>query len=98
MIREEDRLLIIKKDMASGIDLYKNYCSRCGKERVVWKIWKEKVGNSVVETRENICPDKSCQSLVNKELKDKVNKRIKAEESRRERMRVRVSSRVSAKA
>lgn len=49
-----------------------NPCSRCGKERIVSKTWKEKIqtsfGDSMVVFTENICPDKECQKVVDKEL------------------------------
>jgi len=47
-----------------------NPCSRCGKERVVVRIWKEKVDSSVITNTETACPDKACQMEV-----DKINKK-----------------------
>jgi len=50
---------------------YSNPCIRCGKQRVVGKIWKEKVGYSVVTTTESACPDIECQKIVDKSNKDR---------------------------
>ena len=41
-----------------------NPCIRCGKERIFVRSWKEKIGNSVVTTIENACPDPECQKIV----------------------------------
>jgi len=68
----------------------KNNCYRCGKERIVSKVWKEKVGNSIVETTEKVCPDKECQSMINREMKklkttrqDREQKKIEANNHRK---------------
>lgn len=53
-------------------NIYSNPCIRCGKERIIVKIWKEKIGYSVVTTTETACPDKECQKMV-----DKTNKKQK---------------------
>lgn len=42
---------------------------RCGKDRVVAKIWQEKMGNSTVITKEMVCPDEDCQKKVNADNK-----------------------------
>ncbi len=60
-------------------DQYKNLCSRCGKERVVTRIWKEKVFGSYITTTESACPDKDCQKIVNKENKKLADKRKAAQ-------------------
>lgn len=39
-------------------------CVRCGKERVVAKTWKERVGNSVLVHTQTVCQDKACQKIV----------------------------------
>jgi hypothetical protein len=41
-----------------------NPCIICGKERVVIKTFKEKVGNSVIINSVTACPDKECQKKV----------------------------------
>lgn len=61
---------------------YGNYCWRCGKERVVTKSWKEKIGNSVVTTTETVCPDIKCQELVEKTNRKNVDK-VKASRLKR---------------
>jgi len=43
-----------------------NPCSRCGKERVVVRTWKEKVDSSIIVNTETACPDKECQKEVEK--------------------------------
>ena len=61
-------------------------CSRCGKDRVIIKTYKEKVGGSVVEYTETACPDPSCQTKVNTQLASDAVKRanIKSEQDKRE--------------
>jgi hypothetical protein len=47
-------------------------CTRCGKERVISKTWKEAVktftGVSMVLHTETICPDPTCQKVVDEQL------------------------------
>jgi len=43
-----------------------NPCSRCGKERIIVRTWKEKVDSSVIINTETACPDKECQAEVEK--------------------------------
>lgn len=53
---------------------YSNPCVLCGKERVVSKIWEEKVGNSIIINTKSICPDRDCQrklDIDNKKIKDR---------------------------
>jgi len=47
-----------------------NPCSRCGKERMIVRTWKEKVDSSVIINTETACPDKECQAEV-----EKINKK-----------------------
>ncbi len=54
-------------------NIYKNLCSRCGKERIFVKTWEEKIGYSVITTTETACPDEECQKQV-----EKTNKNQKA--------------------
>lgn len=58
-----------------------NPCTRCGKERIVARVWKEKIqtfSGFYIETRsDNVCPDKECQKAVMKELDDQRLKREK---------------------
>lgn len=53
---------------------HNNSCWRCGKERVVVRSWKEKVGNSIITTTETACPDVECQKLVDKANKKNIDK------------------------
>lgn len=63
---------------------YRNICYRCGKERIVTKIWKERVGNSIVENTETVCPDKKCQEATEQEIKKQKNKRLQMENRKKE--------------
>lgn len=56
------------------IKTYSNRCSRCGRERVVSKIWEERVGESVIQNTEKICPNKDCQKEVERENKKQSDK------------------------
>lgn len=53
---------------------YSNPCSRCGKERIIARTWKEKIGNSVIVNTEKICPDPECQKKVNADNKKQRDK------------------------
>ncbi|PIS15433.1 hypothetical protein COT62_03720 [Candidatus Roizmanbacteria bacterium CG09_land_8_20_14_0_10_41_9] len=68
---------------------YKNVCCRCGKERIVKRVWKERIGNSVVENTETVCPDKECQKIVDRDLKKQKNKRLQMEKRKEESLRKR---------
>lgn len=60
-----------------------NPCIRCGLERINGKTWKGKVGASSVTYTQTVCPDKSCQKIVDQEIADKKAKTaalIKAKE------------------
>ncbi len=63
-----------------------NRCTICGKDRVVVKTRKEKIGTSYVFYREMACPDGECQKKVEKNLTSEQNKRdlIKKEQDKRE--------------
>lgn len=63
---------------------YKNICYRCGKDRIVSKVWKEKIGNSIVENVEHICPDKKCQEELEEDIKRQRTKRLLMEQRRKE--------------
>ncbi|OGK24762.1 hypothetical protein A3A46_03655 [Candidatus Roizmanbacteria bacterium RIFCSPLOWO2_01_FULL_37_13] len=66
---------------------YINDCYRCGRERIVTKVWKEKVENSVIENTVSVCPDKSCQEVVDQEIRHQRNKRLQTENKRKELLR-----------
>jgi len=46
-----------------------NPCIRCGKERITIRVYKEKIGGSVIVATETACPDPKCQAQVVKQLK-----------------------------
>ncbi len=68
---------------------YKNICFRCGKERIVSKVYEERVGISTVVTTEMICPDKLCQAANDKDIRKQKNKRIEREERKKESLKAR---------
>ncbi|MDO8270218.1 MAG: hypothetical protein Q7T54_06135 [Candidatus Levybacteria bacterium] len=49
-----------------------NPCTRCGKERIEGKKWKEEVatffGTSTIIHTDTVCPDKECQKIVEEKL------------------------------
>ncbi len=63
-----------------------NKCTTCGKERIVIKTYKEKIGTSYVTFKEMTCPDPECQKRINKVLSSEKAKRqrIKDEKERAE--------------
>lgn len=48
-----------------------NPCVRCGIERIDGKTWKGKVGASPVTYTQTVCPDKSCQKIVDQGIADR---------------------------
>ena len=48
-----------------------NPCVRCGKPRIDAKSWKEYVGKSLVLFTNSICPDASCQKIVESEIEER---------------------------
>lgn len=68
----------------------RNVCIRCGKQRIIAKTWKEKVmiygKSSLVEYTEMVCPDKSCQEKVEKELKIRKEKTAQMEKDKQDRV------------
>ncbi|HVA96589.1 MAG TPA: hypothetical protein VND99_02955 [Candidatus Acidoferrales bacterium] len=68
-----------------------NPCTRCGKERILLREWKESVptlsGTLMEITRsENICPDPECQAIVQLELTKQKEKRDKMKQEREDRI------------
>ena len=63
-----------------------NKCTTCGKERIVIRTYKEKIGTSYVTFKEMTCPDPECQKKINKVLSSEKIKRqrIKDEKERAE--------------
>lgn len=51
---------------------YSNPCTRCGKQRIDGKTWKEKIeshfGTSYIIHTETVCPDKECQKIVEEKM------------------------------
>lgn len=46
-------------------------CIRCGKVRVLFNRWEERVARGPVLIREEtVCPDQECQKLVDKKFED----------------------------
>jgi hypothetical protein len=43
-------------------------CIRCGKTRVVSKVWQEYLGQSLVTYTDTVCPDPECQKIVEEEI------------------------------
>jgi hypothetical protein len=66
---------------------YKNLCYRCGKERVVTRVWKEQEGNSIIENTETKCPDVECQKINEKEMEKQHARRMETEERKRQSVR-----------
>lgn len=69
---------------------YSNPCTRCGKERIVSRTWEEYIqtysGAQIVQTNsETICPDASCQKIVDEELSKQKEKREKVKYDREQR-------------
>lgn len=70
---------------------YKNICYRCGKERIVVRVWVEKSENSTIENTETACPDKKCQEASERDITKQRNKRLQMEKRKRESIRNRGS-------
>ncbi|MFZ6035351.1 MAG: hypothetical protein ACOYUB_04380 [Patescibacteria group bacterium] len=64
------------------MNVYSNTCYRCGKERIFVRSWKERIGNSVVVTKEMACPDLECQKKVDEENHKRTNKFMEAKAKR----------------
>lgn len=67
--------------------IYKNICPRCGKERIVVRIWKEKIEGSTIENIETACPDKQCQKITDQDNKKMAQKRLQLEARKNESIR-----------
>lgn len=50
-------------------------CTRCGKQRVFVRTYKEVVGTSSVVYTETACPDKECQEVVEGKLLEEQQRR-----------------------
>lgn len=65
------------------VSFSKNTCYRCGRERIVLRVWTEIIDDSVIENTETVCPDKECQKIVLKEMLDQKTKRLQMEDRRK---------------
>ena len=54
-----------------GITMVMTACIRCGKVRILDRIWEERVGISLLTHTDTVCPDADCQKLVEALLKDR---------------------------
>lgn len=63
-----------------------NVCPRCGKDRIVTKVYKEKTASGYVDCKITACSDPACQKIVDEKLIGEETKRkaIKKEQDRRE--------------
>ena len=77
---------------------FSNPCSRCGRERVVVRTWKEKVYDSVIVNTEKECPNPDCQKLVNRENNKQKEKYRAIRRKTEERARNRKSTNEAKKA
>ena len=61
-------------------------CILCGKQRIFFKHWKEKVDGrgTVVTFTKSICPDKKCQKKVDAKFDEIRKRREAADDKRRE--------------
>ncbi len=66
-----------------------NICTRCGKPRVVARTWIEEIetynGKSKVTHTQTVCPDPTCQKIVEERLAERIESSAKAEKERAER-------------
>lgn len=51
-------------------------CIRCGKTRIIKRVWKEKLEyGSIITHTETVCPDRDCQKLVDERFEQARAKR-----------------------
>ena len=68
---------------------FSNPCTRCGKDRIEGKTWKEEVatffGTSTVTHTDTVCPDPECQKIVEEKLEIQKQKTedLKAEKQKK---------------
>lgn len=53
---------------------FSNPCVRCGKERIIVRVWEEKTTYSTVTNTETACPNPECQKQVTAENKKQTDK------------------------
>lgn len=85
-----------------NINIHSNPCLRCGKERIVFKVYEEKVGYSTVTTKEMVCPDNDCQREMDIENKKRTEKyaaiKFKSEQRNLERQAAKKAERAATAA
>lgn len=80
-----------------------NPCTQCGKERILFKTWVEKVpatyGNKITTVTRSltVCPDPECQKIVEKKLAAEKDKRDKIKAVREEKLRETAERKQAAK-
>ncbi|MBI1862719.1 hypothetical protein HYS00_01220 [Candidatus Microgenomates bacterium] len=77
---------------------YSNPCIRCGRERIVSKTSKERVGNSVIVTTLTVCPDPACQKEVERENRRMRDKKLAMKRKSEERAEQRKATRDAVRA
>lgn len=70
----------IAGNMQTAINI--NLCSRCRKQRIVVRTWKEVLVNSTITHTETVCPDLDCQKVVDAQNDATHAKRVSSEENR----------------
>jgi len=58
-------------------------CIRCGKERIFKRKWKEVGKGAVITHVETVCPDPSCQKIVDEDFAAKRERRMRLENNGR---------------
>lgn len=67
----------------------KNPCITCGKERIVIKVFKEKIGNAVITNTITACSDPKCQKGVDNLLAKEKARRDEIQTAFRKREKLR---------
>lgn len=80
---------------------FSNPCTRCGKERIDGKTWKEEVstffGSSTVTHTETVCPDPECQKIVEEKIAAQRQHTLNLQMEREKRMQKNLENRKKAK-
>lgn len=74
-----------------------NPCTRCGKERIEGKKWKEEIatffGTSTIIHTDTVCPDKECQKIVEQKLEALKQKSDELKEEKQKKLDVLATAR-----
>lgn len=62
--------------MATKVGIDTNPCIRCGKERIKGKEQTVILNSSKTKVTSYVCPDKECQKIVEKQIKEKEEKKM----------------------